>query len=384
MSRKIPTYRLHKPTGQAVVTLNGRDVYLGPHDTPESRSKYDQKIAEWLASGRVEPVEAGAVVTVGELVDQYIAFAETYYVKGGKVTSQVDRVTRSLDVVLGLYAALPAADFSPAKFEAVQGAMVRLGWNRRYVNQCMGCVRRAWKWAARKELVPRDAYHGLLAVDGLRAGRSAAPEPVPIGPAPEAAVRAVQADLSPQIRDLIEFQLWTGARPGEAVQIRPADVDRGGVAKLPFGVTTLPGVWVYTPRAHKTQHHGHSKIILIGPQAQAALSPYLFRAADAPCFSPREAEESRIGKPLVLRRDRPIGTAWTSASYARRITASCDRLDVGRWHPHQLRHNAATRIVAQFGWDVARIVLGHKSLEVTKIYVADDWVKAAAAVAKAG
>ena len=25
----IPSYRLHKPSGQAVVTLNGRDHYLG-------------------------------------------------------------------------------------------------------------------------------------------------------------------------------------------------------------------------------------------------------------------------------------------------------------------------------------------------------------------
>ena len=32
---RIPSYRHHKPSGQAVVTLNGRDIYLGAWDTPQ-------------------------------------------------------------------------------------------------------------------------------------------------------------------------------------------------------------------------------------------------------------------------------------------------------------------------------------------------------------
>lgn len=28
----LPKYRKHRASGQAVVTLNGRDCYLGPHD----------------------------------------------------------------------------------------------------------------------------------------------------------------------------------------------------------------------------------------------------------------------------------------------------------------------------------------------------------------
>ena len=35
---RIPAYCLHKASGQAVVRLNGRDVYLGGHDTPESKA----------------------------------------------------------------------------------------------------------------------------------------------------------------------------------------------------------------------------------------------------------------------------------------------------------------------------------------------------------
>ena len=31
LKRKLPSYRLHKASGQAVVTLSGRDDYLGPY-----------------------------------------------------------------------------------------------------------------------------------------------------------------------------------------------------------------------------------------------------------------------------------------------------------------------------------------------------------------
>ncbi|MBP7935605.1 MAG: hypothetical protein KA354_13240 [Phycisphaerae bacterium] len=47
---KIPGYRLHKPSGLAVVRLNGRDFYLGPHGSTDSRREYERLIAEWLAT----------------------------------------------------------------------------------------------------------------------------------------------------------------------------------------------------------------------------------------------------------------------------------------------------------------------------------------------
>ncbi|MHC5109578.1 MAG: hypothetical protein ACYTHJ_06835 [Planctomycetota bacterium] len=37
---RIPSYRLHKPTGRAVVRLDGRDFYLGRHGTDVSKERY--------------------------------------------------------------------------------------------------------------------------------------------------------------------------------------------------------------------------------------------------------------------------------------------------------------------------------------------------------
>ena len=41
---RVPSYRRHKPTGQAVVTLNGKDHYLGKWNSKVSRVEYDRLI----------------------------------------------------------------------------------------------------------------------------------------------------------------------------------------------------------------------------------------------------------------------------------------------------------------------------------------------------
>jgi hypothetical protein len=75
MSKRIgvPSYRRHKQSGQAVVTLpdglgGRRDVLLGKHGTAASRHEYARVIAEWEAAGRrlPQPV-ATSDLTVNEL-----------------------------------------------------------------------------------------------------------------------------------------------------------------------------------------------------------------------------------------------------------------------------------------------------------------------------
>jgi hypothetical protein len=48
ISLRLPSYRRHKPTGQAVVTLTGEDYYLGRWNTGGSRAVYDRLIGAWL------------------------------------------------------------------------------------------------------------------------------------------------------------------------------------------------------------------------------------------------------------------------------------------------------------------------------------------------
>ena len=90
---RIPSYRLHKPTGLAVVRLDGRDFYLGKYGTPESHGKYERLIAEWLANPQQLPVaDQGGTqrqLSVNEIFLAYWGHAESYYRKHGKPTTQL-------------------------------------------------------------------------------------------------------------------------------------------------------------------------------------------------------------------------------------------------------------------------------------------------------
>ena len=87
MSKRIPSYRQHKPSGQAVVTLSGKDHYLGPWQSEVSRAEYDRLVAEWLTSGR-QFVSSFDEITVVELIAKYLEFAKVYYANDGETTSE--------------------------------------------------------------------------------------------------------------------------------------------------------------------------------------------------------------------------------------------------------------------------------------------------------
>lgn len=116
-----PTYRKHKATGQTVVTLNGRDFYLGPYGNEASRAEYDRRIAEWLGNGRTLPA---ATLTVAELLRRFWDWVETHYRKAdGTPTSEVCQFRYTLRPLNHLFGATPAADFGHLKLKAVRSSL---------------------------------------------------------------------------------------------------------------------------------------------------------------------------------------------------------------------------------------------------------------------
>src|SRR5262245_16041149 len=93
--RRIPALCRHKATGQAVVPLDGTDVYCGVYGTPEAQQRYERAIAEWLLTGQPAPSPSSPVspadprdLTVNELVLAYWSrHVTTYYTKREKQTS---------------------------------------------------------------------------------------------------------------------------------------------------------------------------------------------------------------------------------------------------------------------------------------------------------
>jgi integrase len=403
---RVPKYRRHKPTGQAVVTLDGRDIYLGRWNTKASRTEYDRLIGEWLASGRCLPYRgADGGLTVAEVALRFWRFAKTYYQKNGQPTSELDEYRQAMRPLRRLYDHTLARDFGPVALKAVRQAMLDAGLSRGVINHRICRIRRVFRWAVAEELVPPSVDHGLSAIEGLRKGRTAAREPEPVRPVPDEVVEATLPAVPEVVADMIRLQRLCGARPAEVCILRPCDVDTSG------------DVWLYRPAEHKTQHHDRGRAICLGPKAQDVLRRYLLRPAESYCFQPAESEKRRLverharrvtplqygNQPGTNRKRRPkrhAGDCYTTNSYRRaihRAVAAINRrrkkeaAETGaepellpRWSPNQLRHTAATEIRRAFGLEAAQVALGHAQANVTQIYAERDLSLAVSIMRKIG
>jgi integrase len=428
MQRKpsFPSYpkRPHK-TGQARIRLDGRDRYIGAWRSPASYAEYERLLAEWRAGqaeARTGPAAAaGTVRTINDLLARWAAHADQHYRNpDGSPKSERDNFRLSLRPLQRLYGHTLIQDFGPRALKALQRAMVdgswmtpqdrataeRLGkgtgWARRVINRSIGRVRTMFRWAESEELVLPATLHALECVAGLQVGQYGVRETADVPPVPEADLAATLPQFGPIVRELVECLLLTGARPSELVKVKPGDINRTGRVEIARGYWVDLGdrCWCVQPAKHKTAHKGHRRVILLGPRAQALLGPLLDDCqADAYLFSPRRARarrhalmrarrKSRVQPSQVCRAkarpDRQLGDVYTRRSLGSAVAAACDRAKVARWTVYMLRHNAGTRMASEFGPDVARIVLGHRTFDATRIYALDAMRKAAEAVEKIG
>jgi hypothetical protein len=110
----VPNYPKHKQSGQAIVTLDGKDFLLGPYGTKARRLEYDRRILEWTANGRRLPShESRHSVTVVEVINAYRKFAERYHRKNGEVTREYGCIREALKIVRELYGRSDADEFGP-------------------------------------------------------------------------------------------------------------------------------------------------------------------------------------------------------------------------------------------------------------------------------
>ena len=176
-----PPLQLHKASGQGYVHIERQRIYLGKYDLPVTREKYHRLLQEWHANGQRLRVEPGDI-TVVELIDQFWEYLEAYY---GKHASELVAFRYALQPVKGLYGSTRAKDFGPLALEAVREDMIRRGWCRNHINHNVFRVKRLFKWAVSKQLVPNNVWHGLETVESLKLGRSVARESEPVPPIPE-------------------------------------------------------------------------------------------------------------------------------------------------------------------------------------------------------
>ena len=65
-------------------------------------------------------------------------------------------------------------------------------------------------------------------------------------------------------------------------------------------------------------------------------------------------------------------TTYTVNSLYTAVSRACERADVERFTPYDLRRTAATRVRATLGKEEAKLLLGHVSTDTTEIYLLDE------------
>jgi len=186
----LPSYRLKKSRGQAVVTLTDpsgvrHDVLLGKYNSPESRAEYLRVLGEWEARGRTLPSSGSHTpdLTVNEMLVTFWDHVEKHYrVPHGTPSGEQDNFKYALRPLREMYGHTAAVQFGPLALKVIRQRFVESGLCRREVDRRVQKIRRAFKGAVSEELVPPSVFHGLQSVGGLKRGGTPTKDHAPIGP----------------------------------------------------------------------------------------------------------------------------------------------------------------------------------------------------------
>jgi hypothetical protein len=137
-----PAYALHKATGQARVTIDRRDIYLGPHGSPASYDRYNDLIAEW----RIRNCDTDRyTLTIDDLALSYLEHAKQHYVKDGQPTSEVCCIRNALRFLIARAGQTRARDFGPKLLKSVRNTMIDAELCRTTINSNIGRIRRMFR-----------------------------------------------------------------------------------------------------------------------------------------------------------------------------------------------------------------------------------------------
>jgi len=381
--KRLPSYRFHKASNQAICRILGRTYYLGSFDSQESKDKFNRLVAEYLTNPSFG-IEKGRQ-SVAESVVAFLKHAQSYYGNG----SEFDQFSRALAPLVELYSDLHIKDFGIQEFKAIREQWVRKNLAREYVNKQAKRVIAFVKWLVGEGMLESTVHQSLRCVAPLKKGRCDCPESEPVRPVDDKTVEKTLPFLSPVVADMVRLQAVIGCRPGELCQLKPGMVD------------TTHAVWVIALDHHKTAWRGHARKIYVGPKGQAILTKYLDRPKDAFCFSPSEATEQRLqarssnrvtamscgnrrGSNRVDSPKKKPGRAYSTITYCKAIHYACRKAEIESWSPNRLRHAAATRLREAEGIEAASVILGHAHLPTTEIYAEASTKKALAIAQKHG
>lgn len=362
---KLPKYRRHTSRDKAFIEVDGKRTYLpGAFGSHESRMAY-AKLCEALRSQPRRHVSDDRLArpsrreaTVADVVVAFLTHAKSYYPESRGSSADEFECCRVVGERLIRFAGLtPAESFGPLKLKAFRDSLVEHRYtrgkddqerrfSRKYINQHLNRARRMFRWAASEELVSSSVWQSLKTVDGLRSGRTEAPDKDKRQPVDWHDVELTLPELSPDLARAVELQWLTGVRPQSIVE---AQADQFNLDEK-----------LWRPR-HKNEFRGQDLIVPLGPRAVHLVreqikcsksSEFLF----CPILSSRRSDPRHSLK-------------YTVHTYKQALQRAQKRAGVNPlWTPHQLRHGRATQVRNAFGLEAAQAVLGHASIDATQIY----------------
>lgn len=358
-AKRNPKMSRHS-SGQARVRLSGRTHYLGEWGSLDAQARYVDLVREWRDGGK-QPLgsrtpHAGELAfTVEQLLQEYRDWIDATgrYTKAGRKTtghSYMLHALASFERFMGKVPVLKLTDGLIVQWrdrlEVDCPKMTRGGVNKK-VCQVLAALR----WGRKRGHVAPATWASCKSVDPLKRGEcSERPEHCRER---RAVTMAEVEKLAPHCRssmiiDLMRLQLASAMRPGEAVAMRWADIDKNGPN----------GTWIYTvPGGGKSAHRGRSMRYFLGAAAQRVLAARPTTLPTAPLF--------------------PI----SEPAYRESVRRACRRCDVQHFSPHELRHGALTAIAEQAGVSAASAAANHKNVATTARYLHRDDKQALAAVA---
>lgn len=346
--KKLPQPHHHRASGRARVYFRGKHIYLGEWGSQEANTAYQNFLRQMNEINA--PIAKGGGLPVCVAVGKFLDYSKEYFHNLGEYTNRKS----TLRVFSEFFEWTPITEIGPLKVMELMDHLANQKLPRTRVNRVLTHIKRMMDWLVSRELIGPEKLAAIKSVKPLKAGRSAAVEMPPVEPVPLSTVEQTLKKIRKPLSDMIRIQLLTAMRPNEICGLSFNEIDQSGA------------VWTYSPEKHKNAHRGHQRKILIGPVAQSLLKPYSFLPKDQPIFRTTKNEPFR------------------SVVYGRAIKEHNKANKIKHWMPNQIRHAAATMLVKEFGWQAARLILGHRTFDTTQIYAEETFEKIAEIIGKIG
>ena len=368
------------------VYLNKKKIILGKSGSPEAEAKFRQLQIQVLSDPTLSFLSPKNQVTVDVLCLGYLEHAKE------NDPTHFYGIKAAIKILLENFTGLTVESLDTLHFLTLQKKFVESGVSRQYCNMLMEYIRAMLKWGILYKLVTVQVYGYAKLIPALRKGKTSAPEKPKRQNVPDDVVNRTLPHLLPTIRNIVEIQRATGARPSEILNMKVGEINQIGYTS-PDGVH----IWLYIPGTHKNawrEHEEHQRIIPLGKLEQEILAPRLVgKSDDDYVFSPRDTEQersirdaakrkSKITPSQILRKNRSAQkpkrkrTPYNADSFNRAIKYAIESANkhlpdgekIPLWTPYQLRHSAVTNIALAHGLDTARATVGQKSLAIAQGY----------------